>query len=424
MSTARVPELYELKRSLRDKVLFPFLDGKPHEVNEISEAIGVSRQTVSKCLAFFMKDHLITTVGKGVSGSSGGKKPLLYALSSSLYLICVTLWEETFRIHLYNINGDLTDRIVLDAPLPDTPAAAAENIGRLSAMLMEKNKIDPASIRGVCVSVPGWVDRKTNTLVLSTAAMNWGRNISLADLLRPFFADNTMILIESPGKIHSGLFYLDPRFEGRRLLVLSVFHGVSGCLIENGRILNGRHSLIGSLGHMILDPADPEACSCGAHGCLNVLVSPARLREIIRREAEKAPGSPLLPCDQPPSYRQVFEAARSGDPLGRICEDYLARQFAQALRNLVFCFDPDYVLFAGGGFPVDDHFKKLIWDDLGIYNPGRDADHLFDILYDDSDLAERDALAAMMMLRWRMLNSSNVYLNLDTDRFHGAEDAE
>ena len=88
---ALIPKLSELKMNIRKDVLNCFLDGKSHDVNEIAAAVGVSRQTVMKSLSFFMKEDLLVATGKGEAGRAGGKKPLLYAFSSSLYLICVTL---------------------------------------------------------------------------------------------------------------------------------------------------------------------------------------------------------------------------------------------------------------------------------------------------------------------------------------------
>jgi len=157
-----LPVLKDIEQNLSipDRVLHCFLDGGSHDVNEIAAAVGVSRQTVMKFLQFFMRDQLIVVEGKGASGASGGKKPLLYSLSTTLYLLCVTLWNEAFRINLFNIRGDLIDRISLYIPLPETAQAAADNIGQLSAMLLEKNGISLSDVKGVSVSVSIPTERK------------------------------------------------------------------------------------------------------------------------------------------------------------------------------------------------------------------------------------------------------------------------
>ena len=74
----------------------------------------------------------------------------------------------------------------------------------------------------------------------------------------------------------------------KRMLILFTSWGLSGALVQDGKILSGRDSLIGEIGHMILDPRDTEACSCGSYGCLERLVSIARLRKRISTDPPPA----------------------------------------------------------------------------------------------------------------------------------------
>lgn len=53
-------------------------------------------------------------------------------------------------------------------------------------------------------------------------------------------------------------FLLEKDLAGKRVLVIFACWGLSSCLIEKGRILGGKNSLIGEIGHMIIDPSDPE----------------------------------------------------------------------------------------------------------------------------------------------------------------------
>lgn len=403
-----IPKLSELKISIRKQVLHCFLDQKPHEVSEIAAAVGVSRQTVKKCLSFFMKDNLIIPAGKGHAGESGGKKPTLYALSPVHYLICVTLWNGVFRINLFNLNGELLDRVVLDIPLPESAKTAAENIGQLVTVLMEKNRIDKGHVRGVIVSVPGNVDRKTNRLIFSTQAPQWGFDIPLADYLQPYFDEHTLIIIGTPSKLHSGVYLTDPHFENKRLVVISISHGITGCLIRNGLVLNGAHSLIGEIGHMVVSPSDPERCSCGTHGCLEVMLSPARLQAIILREAVNHPESSLIHPDREPEYNEILSAARAGDALGLLCAEHMAGLLSIVFHNIALVFDPDIVIFAGKEFIGDEHFSRMIFDHIGRFRYHPDTPVPFEVIYDDSDLIERDATGSMLFLRWYVLNDAEL----------------
>ncbi len=415
METVSLTKLSELKLSIRKQVLQRFLDGNTHEINEISTGIGVSRQTVMKCINFYVNTRLVEAVGKGVSGSSGGKKPVLYALSASLYLICVTLWDRNFRISLYSLNGKLIDRISLDIPLPGSGEAAAENIGRLSGFLLEKNGIAPSEVRGVSVSVHGTVDRNTNTLISSIPARHWGTQVPLGDYLKPYFPAGTLIFVESPEKIHSGVNIADDRFANKRTVYITIDHRVDGCLVDGKTILNGAHSMIGKIGHIVVDPSDPEECFCGAHGCLEVMVSPLRLQQIIRNSAEQYPDSILLQCADLPVYQDIFDAASAGDPLGKYCEEYLAKNIAIALKNIAVTFDPDCVVFNGSGFRGSESFIRMLYSHLHFNGLCPGISRPFEIFFDHSDLVERDAICSMQALRWQLLNSTDICLDMEQD---------
>ena len=413
-----IPKLSALKWDIRRQILGCFLDGKTHDINEVAALVGVSRQTVMKSLYFFTKNKLVVSIGKGEASRSGGKKPLLYALSSDYYLICVTLWGTNFRINLFDMRGKLVDYLVLDMPLPETAAAAADNIGRLSLMLIEKNHVQLKDVLGVSVSLPGIVDRKRNTLVFSSLIPQWGANVPLADYIRPYFAENTLFYIESPSKIHSGIIFMDDYFMHKRVLVITLSRGITGCLIENGHILNGTHSLIGEIGHMIIDPNDPEECSCGSHGCLTNMVSPERIKKIIQEEKARYPDSVLLSIEKKEEldyYHEVFSASEAGDPLAQRCSDYLAGQFAIALHNISLLFDPDYVVFVGHYFPGNELFSQQIYNRLRSFRYYPENEKTFEILYDSNDLIERDAIGSMLTIRWQVLNKDELYIDSDTD---------
>lgn len=391
-----------------------FQDGEAHEVNEISARVGVSRQTVMKCLYFYMLDNLIIPAGKGASGSSGGKKPLLYSLNPDLYLICVTLWNRAFIVNLFNVNGVLIDRIALDIPLPESLNKAAENIGRLTDLLLQKNSISIQHVRGVSVSLPGNVDINTNRLIFSSSAPEWGINVPMADYLKPFFSEDTLILLMSSTKLISIPYLQDPELARKRLLVITVtLGGVSGTLIQNGHILNGTNSLIGEIGHIIIDPDDEEVCTCGCRGCLNVRVSPKRIRENAQRERDRNPGSVLLTASDELPYNAIFQAALEGDPLAMYCAEGIVSDFVTALHNISTVYDPDYVIFTGNQFIGNEMADRMFFERLRVFRHYPVYRNPFRIVFDNCDLIGKDAQGAMLALRWTLLNRTDPHDSTD-----------
>ena len=100
----------DLKLTNRFQVISPFLSGQAHSATEISEEIGLSRQTVMKSIQFFLNKGILSSAGKGVSTNVGGKRPELFNLSKDRFFLCITLWPQEARLSLYTIGGKLLDK--------------------------------------------------------------------------------------------------------------------------------------------------------------------------------------------------------------------------------------------------------------------------------------------------------------------------
>ena len=139
----------DLKYGNRIQVIETFLSGGVCSTNDISATIGLSRQTVMKSIQFFLRSGLLISVGKGDSTHVGGKRPELFALSPEKYFLCITLWPQELRLHLFTIGQQLKGQICLSRPLPPDPKAAMDHVGRLSVELLEQYQIPPENLCAV-----------------------------------------------------------------------------------------------------------------------------------------------------------------------------------------------------------------------------------------------------------------------------------
>ena len=400
----------DLKYANRIQVINAFLSGGALSASDISAQIGLSRQTVMKSIQFFLRGGLLVSEGKGSSTSVGGKRPELFALSPEKYFLCIALWPQDLRIHLYTIGKQLVDSLCLTIPLPGDPKAAIDNAGQLSLRLLEKNRVSADNLCAVSLSTSGTVDYKTGCLKYSSQSPQWGTDVPLREYLKPYFAADTLIFLENAGKMTARPFLLEPELSGKRVLVIFSCWGLSSCLIEGSRILSGKNSLIGEIGHMMIDPNDPEQCGCGSHGCLERLVSEGRMRLLVERLRGEKPSSSLgkLPADRI-TIPEIFRHSQQGDPLARGLTDYLARVFATALRNISLVFDPDLIVFQGDFAQADGFFDQRLREYLGEfqYYP---AGGPFEIRYDQRPLSEMDALGSYAALVERYFDAPDLYM--------------
>ncbi len=391
----------------RVAVLKEFLCGQIQSAGEVAQRVGLSRQTVMKAIQFYLRTGLMVPAGKGDSTSLGGKRPECFALTRDRYFLCITLWPEELHLHLTTIGGLAAGELTLQMPVLPDPREMVDRIGRLCAQLVSQSGASMEQIVAVSISAAGILDSDTGTLRCSVQFPEWGKDVPLRELLRPWFVPGTLICLESAGNRTARPILEDPELSGKRAAVIFSGWGLSACLIAEGKILSGANSLMGQIGHMTIDPADPELCGCGSRGCLERLVSAARVKELAGRWAESFPASPLQQTDRL-TLPMVFEASAAGDPLAGALAEYLAEKFALALRSISLIFDPELVVFQGDYAHADAHFQQVLrskLSQLGYFS----ADDPFEIRYDRRPLIQMDACGGLLALRQLYFGQPELY---------------
>ncbi len=331
--------------------------GGEYTANQIAGRTGLSRQTVMKAMLFFMERGIVSLAGKAGSTATGGKRPELFALAENRYLLCVDLWQYQVNFTLMNFQCETSGAVQLMMPLPDDVRELPPLVRQETAKLFAAHGVPPERLYAVCVSTSGIVNYAEQSLRYSSISPSWGTGLPLGAMLRPCFEGNPLLLLENVGKLTARALLRRQELCSKRVLGVFTSWGLSGCLIERGRIMNGKDSLIGEFGHMILAPDDGERCGCGSRGCFERLASNSRLR---RRAAELLPDYPDSTLRDAPlealTVQAVFAASACDDPCARQLVDELARLFATALRNITLVFDPDVVVIQGDYAAADQHF--------------------------------------------------------------------
>lgn len=353
-----------LKHRNRQLVLKCFLDHQEHTVADIVIRTGISKLTVMRAIQFFCGKKILASSGKGESTELGGKKPEYFRFSYRKFLLTIMLWPETLGLTLFDMNLGEIRRSTFEWIIPASPDAAFSFVKEQVRLLLEQAGITKEDLYGVSLSTSGIVDYDNLVLKYSVHSPEWGSDIPVGQYLRDIFGDSPYYFVENAGKCISRTILREQPDPTKRMLVLFSSWGLSGALTQDGQILNGRDSLIGEIGHIMLDPSDPEICSCGGHGCLERLVSVARLRKQIIA-SPPPPESPLAKI--PPeavNLHHLFFASQQEDPYAREYVTRLADYFAVFLRNIALVFNPEVVYFVGDYAVADRYFDQRIHESL------------------------------------------------------------
>lgn len=400
----------ELKVKNRQTVLTAFLRGEPLTAVEISEKTKISRQTVQKSIEHFLENELLIPFGKGTSGSLGGKRPEIYVLNPDLYFLAIQNREGGFVFSLTNLAG-----LVIKSELcPHGDNKTPEDIYRTLASYAESffSNQERERLLGVCYSLGGVVDRKTGRIRYNLAYMTMPSEEDLDyNRLTEIFPTARYAIIENDARIaaFASLKEHAERFEEMQAITVFAGVGIAGGFFNDGKMLFGCHSLVGEIGHIVVDPNDAEHCKCGNHGCLERLVSIQRIRALLmqdpKRYAQSALGGRPIESIE---YTDVFEASGAGDVLSQEVSIYIARWFAAALKCIFVTFDPQVIVFQGYFAFADENFKMALLEEVRkfLYYP---ANHKLELIFDRRSWAEVETVGAVAALNTKIMEDIHVF---------------
>lgn len=367
----------DLKRANRQNILKVLRTGRTMTAADIHAETGISRPTVMRALQHYCDLGVVRSLGLGSTTSMGGKKPELFVFAEDKRILCLNLWPEAITLALCGMVGDVYAVEHHRQKLGQTLEEAFALLSDRAMKYLHELELPVSRLYGVVLTVPGTVDYDERILRYNSQAPGWGANAALAERLQTLFGDTPVYFIDNAGKAAGRAVLLDhPEYADKRMMTVFTTWGVSACMTERGHVLNGRDSLIGEIGHMIISDGGPVLCGCGKRGCLESLVSLQSVRQLMLQNGAKK---------SPENFRALFEASRAGDAAAHRTVKYLAHCFAVALHNLSLAYNQEAVVFQGDFAWADSVFDKSLKAELSefrYYPQGR----LFEIGYDRRDL--------------------------------------
>ena len=123
----------------------------------------------------------------------------------------------------------------------------------------------------------------------------------------------------------------------RSLLMVTLGTGVGGGLVLDGNLVTGAHGAAGEIGHLCVNPEEPEHCACGRKGCLEQYASATG----ITRLAGKAGLGAV-------TAREVFDQAREGEEEALALVDEVCDILGRGLAAACTVVNPEAIVLGGG----------------------------------------------------------------------------
>lgn len=323
---------------------------------DIARELGVTKSTITKVVAGLSHAELVRDHSGAIDGASRIGRPGTYVglNPEGAYFAGAEIGVD--RLDLVVL--DLASRVVGDRHLAfDTPAstpeAALDEIKATLALLCKERRLPSNRIRGLCVSVPGFVS--LDSVLLSAPKVGW-REVPMKRLLDERFKMATAV--ENDANVSAfAEWYLTPDLRNREILLILLESGVGGGLIASGRLVRGAHGLAGEVGHIPVAYPHVDGYRTTSLPWEDTIGKSRLLKAYAER------GGALL------TATGLREAIKSGEPAAVVTATNWARWLARGIAVLTFAHDPDTVIIGGELAPIFVEVQGIVEAELRTMLP-------------------------------------------------------
>lgn len=313
---------------------------------ELAQRSRLGKSTITGIVNGLIRDGFLVEAGSAESGI-GRPRMLLRLNSQARYTVGVKLAPTSISTALTDLHAQVVQRVERTVlPEKGSKAIIADLVGSIREV-MARQQVEPESVIGIGVVLPGLVDPRTG-VSLSSYFLNW-RDIPLkavleTDLGLPVFIDND-----------ANAFALAEHWYGAgqgsvNMLAVTVGIGIGSGIVIGGQLYRGGSKGAGEFGHVTISTDGPQ-CACGNRGCVEAFASDMAIVRLAREAAEQFPGSVLSGLmaggDRDITRDDVVAAARQGDRAARHALAEAGRYLGVGLANAVNLLNPERIVIGG-----------------------------------------------------------------------------
>lgn len=313
---------------------------------DLSTRLSKSLPFINGLLNELIAEGLV--VETGYAPSSGGRRPLIYALKSEmLYVIAVAMDQFVTRIALMDMQSrQIVSIRRLELDLATNNTAVAQLAVAIGDVVNEAGVAKPL-LAGIGIGMPGFVNAKAgiNHTFLQNGSGSISDYISRHTGL-PVFIDNDSSVVA----------LAEFRFGAARTrqnaMVVNLGWGIGLGMVLDQKLFRGNNGFAGEFSHIPLF-TNGKLCSCGKHGCLETEASLLTITDKARqgilegklsRLAEQIThASPEADCDA------LLSAAAHGDRFAVSVLTEAGYIIGRGLAILIHIINPEVIILSGRG---------------------------------------------------------------------------
>ena len=277
-------------------------------------------------------------------------------------IIGIDLGGTSIKFGILTLEGEVQDKWAIPTNiLSDGKHIVPDIIESINHRLNLYN-LDKSDFIGIGMGTPGTVDIEGAT-VRGAFNLNWadvqevGAPISEGVGL-PFILDNDAN-VAALGERWVGAGENQPD-----VVFITLGTGVGGGIVADGNLIHGVVGAAGEIGHIVVEPHDGFACTCGNHGCLETVTSATGVVRLARKFAEEYEGSSQIKASidngDEVTSKDIFIAAEAGDAFALSVVDKFAYYLGFACANLGSTLNPAAIVIGGGVSAAGEFLRSKV----------------------------------------------------------------
>jgi predicted NBD/HSP70 family sugar kinase len=315
---------------------------------ELSELFDKSIPSIAKAVNELIEEGFV--VEQGYAPSSGGRRPLMYAINSSaMYILAIAMDQLSTRIQMVDLlNQPVADFTMFELKLLGNERALDKLVKKINAYV-DNSGIAKEKIAGIGIGMPGFIDpaKGINYTYLDGGEKTLTQYITDETGL-PAYIDNDSSLI-ALAEQKFGIAKAQTE-----VMVINLGWGIGLGMVINGEIFRGRNGFAGEFSHIPLSE-DGAMCECGKRGCLEAEASMLVVSQKAISGIKNGRVTSLKQIDEAHSKQMgdaIMEAANNGDQFALELFTDSGYKIGKALAILIHIMNPQAIVLSGRGAKV------------------------------------------------------------------------
>ncbi|WP_374951446.1 ROK family protein [Mucilaginibacter sp.] len=314
---------------------------------ELSELFDKSIPSIAKAVNELIKEGFV--VEQGYAPSSGGRRPLMYAINANaMFILAVAMDQLSARIQLVDLhNNPVADLAAVELKLLHNESALPQLIQHLNDYISNSG-ISKSKIAGIGIGMPGFINavEGINYTYLDAGGESLSEYITRATGINTYIDNDSSLIALAEQKFGIAR-------SQQEVMVINLGWGIGLGMIIDGKIFRGYNGFAGELSHIPLSE-DGALCTCGKRGCLEAEASML----VVAQKAEvgikngRVTSLKLHNGQSKMMGDSLMDAANQGDQFALELLSDAGYKIGKALAILIHIMNPANIVLSGRGAKV------------------------------------------------------------------------